>query len=112
MADNKAKNFSEWLVEQGHDETKMDNDRRNQLMSFYKDKLLQPPAPESKDADGSPIAIGDLVTITYRISGIHRTIDPETGREAGTSLNLNHILSDGTERHDHSVPSTHVKKAK
>jgi hypothetical protein len=99
-----AQTFSEWLKAQGYDELTLEKDRRNQLMTFFQEKMAEPPPPPSKDSAGADLHIGDTVTISFKISGIHQAVE-------GTTLNLDRFLSGGGSEHTISVPSDWVKKS-
>jgi hypothetical protein len=95
--------FSDWLQARGHDEAKMDRDRHAQLMRFWQDEKALPPPPTAKDSLGADVVVGDMVTMTFRVSMIH------AGDDGVNTLNLDLLASDSA-RHYMSCPANIVKK--
>jgi hypothetical protein len=116
QAATKPPNFSEWLKLRGHDETALPQERLNQFMNFFKGEqadLAANPPPVAKDSAGAVVNVGDVVTISLKVTGIHPYIDPETGKvmDGVAALNLGRILADGSASHAFSLASSWVKKA-
>lgn len=100
-----ASSFSEWLTVRGHTEATMEQTRRAQLFTFWQAEQAAPPPPTGLDAHGSEVKVGDVVTMTFRVSMTHAMPD------ASTVLNLDLLAADGTGSHYLSCRSSLVKRA-
>ncbi len=109
-----AVSLSDWLQGRGIDEGKLTPERHAQLRNFFlHDQAEAALHPETVlDGAGQELKIGDLVTITYRVTGLHHVPDdPARGRVGQTTVNLDKVLPDGTELHSITCNSAEVKKA-
>lgn len=104
--------FSDWLKARGIDEGSLHGnreaeDRRNQLFNFFSHDKAEPPPPPAADASGAALKVGDLVTLTLRVSGIkeHTSQKPDM-----VGVNLDRLTEDGGVEHYITVPAKYVKK--
>jgi hypothetical protein len=112
--------FSDYLKASNIDEATLgipDNlshkreDRRRQLLAFHQQALADPPPPVAKDSTGAEVKIGDTVTITLVVTGIHAVPDDyDRGLVGRTYLNLARVV-EGVELHQFSYATDLVKKA-
>jgi hypothetical protein len=106
--------FSEYLKARNIDESKLSPEERAFAAKMFGVEAQPEAAPiqATKDGAGEELKVGDTVTITYKVTGIHPIIDPESGKhlEDRHDINLSRVLADGSARHTISCPSHWVKK--
>lgn len=111
--------FSEYLKQSGIDEATLNlpaehahkrDDRRRQLLSFHQQALADPPPAEATDSAGQSIKIGDTVTITLVVTGVHAIPDDAERGLLGRSYVSLARMEDGVELHQFNYSTKLVKK--